>query len=261
MSVTERPPAPLLPPLLEGRPAPRGGTVLERAARAAAAGEAGAGTLLWRHDAGRWSVALVLEPEVGPARAAAMLPLAQLALAEALAMLAPAGTQVALRWTGEVLVNGAACGRAEGVMAATTDGRRTEGRRAEGRRAEERRATEGGGVPAWLAVALVVPLAGSGEPGHDPGRTTLHEEIGPVDPVEMTETVGRHWLAWLNRWEEEGLAPVARAWGAMAADLGAPVEAGGRRGRFLGLDDEGGALLATDEGTAALPLLDLWRRA
>ena len=228
--------APLLPPLLDARPAPPGGGVLDRAAAMAAGGEAEAGTLLYRHAPDRWSLALVLEPEVGPVAAAAMLPLAQLALGEGLGEIAPSGTDVALRWTGEVLVNRGVCGRVEGIMPA-------------------------GDAPSWLAVGPTLRLALAGEPGHDPSRTALREEIGPIDPVALTEATGRCWLRWLHRWESDGLAPVARAWLEMAADRGERVEAPGASGTFVGLDDEGGALIAGVGDTTALPLLTLWRRA
>ena len=230
--------APILPPLLEAREAPAGGTLIERAAAMAASGEAGAGTLLYRHGADRWSVALVLEPEVGERAAAAMLPLAQVVLIEALAGLAPAGTEVAARWTGAVLVNGATCGGASGIMAP-------------------------GSEPAWLVASLGMPLIGRGDPGHHPDRTALHDEIGPLDPVALTEAVARHWLLWLNRWEVDGLPPLARAWTQVAADMEGTVELRRDdpvRGRFLGLDDEGGALVATDDGTVAVPLIELWSR-
>ena len=228
--------APLVPPLLAARPAPAGGTVLERAAALAGRGDAEAGALLYRHAPDRWALAMVLEPEVGPAAAAAMLPLAQLALAEALGEIAPSGTDVALRWTGEVLVNRGVCGRADGIMAA-------------------------GNEPAWLAVGPLLRLALAGEPGHDPGRTALVEEIGPVDPVALTEATARCWLRWLHRWEADGFAPLARAWLEMAADRGERIEAPGASGTFVGLDDEGGALIAGESETVALPLLSLWRRA
>lgn len=201
--------------------------------------------MLYRHRPERWSLALVLEPEVGATRSAAMLPLAQVALVEALAGLAPAGTEVRARWTGEIVVNGAGCGAVSGIMAdAATDG-----------------------VPDWLVLALAVPLTARGDPGDSPDRTALRDEVGPVDPVELTEAVARHALAWLHRWEADGLVALARAWMQVAADVGAPIEArgGAVRGRFLGLDDEGGALVATEggtgTGTVALPLLDLWSRA
>ena len=232
--------APTLPPLLTGREAPSGGTVMARAVEAARSGEAGAGTLIYRHRPDRWSVALVLEPDVDAVRSAAMLPLAQLALVEALAQLAPAGTEVRARWTGAILVNGGACGGASGTMAA-------------------------GAEPGWLVAALDMPLMQRGDPGENPDRTALHDEIGPVEANELTETVARHWLLWLHRWEADGLAPLARAWSQVAADMGGPIEArrgtGTVRGRFLGLDDEMGALVATDGDTVALPLIDLWARA
>lgn len=227
---------PLVPPLMEARPAPAGGPVLLRAAEAAAAGAADAGTLFYRHLPDRWALALVLEPEVGSSAAAAMLPLAQLAVGEALGELAPSGTDVALRWTGEVLVNRGVCGRVEGVMA-------------------------NGEAPAWLAVGPALRLGLQGEPGHDPQRTALTEEIGPVDPVALTEATARCWLRWLHRWDADGFAPVARAWLEMATDRGQRIEAPGASGTFVGLDDEGGALIAADGGTLALPLPSLWARA
>lgn len=225
--------------MMTGVPAPPGGTVLERAARGAAEGRHRAGALLHRVTDRRIALALVMEPEVPRERCAAMLLVAQLAASEALAALGPPETESAHRWSGELLVNGAGCGRVEGTMPSEVRG-------------------EGGGEspPDWLAVSVTLLRALDDDPGLDPDRTSVNEELGVVDPEALIETVARHWMLWLHRWDTEGMAPVARAWEKRSADRMAPLAGGA----YLGLSEAGDLLLAGEGGaTATASLLGQWR--
>lgn len=228
-----------LPPLLDAVAAPRGGTVLQRAIEGAASHRFEAGTFLHRIGPERVSFALVMEPEVEASRAAAMLMLAQVAIADAVAAIAPPETTLALRWSGDVLLNGAVAATLDGAMAACRDDE----------------------VPDWLAVGAIMRLADEREGGTDPGRTTLRAELGhAAEPTALLEAIARHWMLWLHRWESEGLAPIARQWSSRAVDAGQEVEAGGSHGRFAGLDDDGGAVLTAEGDAHVLPALSLWRR-
>ena len=228
-----------LPPLLSAVEVPKGGTVLQRAIDGAAAGRFEAGCFLYRINDERVSLALVLEPEVPAHRAAAMLHLGQVAVADAIASTAPPETTLGLRWTGDVLLNGALAATLSAAMA--------------GGRDDE--------TPAWLAVAAIMRFSSGQDGGLDPARTTLRDELGPnAEPGRLLESIGRHWLLWLHRWETEGLAPVARHWSGRAVEVGKDVEAGAHRGRFMGIDEEAGALLATKDGMRTIPALSLWQR-
>ena len=51
------------------------------------------------------------------------------------------------------------------------------------------------------------------EPGHAPDFTTLDEEgCGDLTSAKFIETWCRHFLAWLNIWQDDGFAPVSKSW-------------------------------------------------
>lgn len=234
------PDRPVMPPLLDVVLAPKGGSVLDRAKEGAAAGVFEAGTLVYRCD-DRLAFALVLEPEVGPDRAAAMHLLAQLAFAEAIMSIAPPETTVDLVWTGAIHLNGARVGQVEGAMGEPDET----------------------GVPGWLAIATTAVVESFKDGGRTPDRTSLTDELGPdLDPLDLIEAAARQWTLWLYRWDREGLAPLARQWTTHArtgtvitsrSESGEPVE-----GAFLGLDESGNALIENDGATHVLSLLALW---
>ena len=231
-----------MPPLLNAIRAPKGGTVLDRAREGAATRAFEAGTFLYRLD-DRLAFALVLEPEVGPSRAAAMHLLAQLAFAEAILSVAPPETSIDLAWTGDILLNGARVAVTEGAMGEPD-----------------------AGVPSWLAIATTASLEAREDGGRTPDRTTLRAELGPdLDVLDLIEAAARQWTLWLYRWDAEGLAPLARQW-TTHAPTGTVVEARNEngelvKGAFLGLDENGNALIDSGGTTQVLPLLALWTLA
>lgn len=89
-----------------------------------------------------------------------------------------------------------------------------------------------------------------------PGRPTaaLAEATGmaPPAPGGFLDRLAADFRLWLERWRQEGFAPVRDAWLAHAHPLGAAldVQRGEHqlRGQFRGLDDDGGLLLETAAG-------------
>ena len=68
-------------------------------------------------------------------------------------------------------------------------------------------------------------------------------------------------LTWVNRWEDGDLRPITNGWLDRAEGRGETVafdhDGVMRRGEFLGLDEAGGMILKTEDGSDALPLLPL----
>jgi len=60
------------------------------------------------------------------------------------------------------------------------------------------------------------------------------------------ESVSRHFLVWLHKWEEEGFRPIHETWLKRVDDDKALTLKDGRVANFLGLDEEGGALVTVD---------------
>ena len=225
---------PRLPPLLTLVPVPPGGSVLERAAIGAGEGTLGAGDFLVRwNDA--IAIALVLEPDVSRETCYSMFPLAEVAIGEALAAIAPPETQVQQTWMGELVVNGAIVGAVEGII-------------------------ENAQESSWLVVGCRINHAPTqrANPGDDPTRSTLADELGPLDPVDLVEAIARHWTAWLHRWETEGWSRVAREWANRAVPE-QTVEHEYGADRLLGTDDGGNAIVQTERGPITVPLASRWR--
>ncbi|SFD47059.1 biotin/lipoate--protein ligase family protein [Roseivivax sediminis] len=225
---------PSFPPMLDGRAVPE--PPFDAAIRAAATG-AEAGLVLYDPSAADLAVSLVLVPEVPIEDSAVMLPLAGVALQNALGALGPAELPVHLGWDGTVYVNGGRCGR---VRAAVPE-------------------TSPGAAPDWLVLGAELRFRPVGDGGEAPEETALHAEgCGDLTPMDLTESWARHALLWIHGWEEDGVAPLHREWSGLARGMGEPIEVAGRTGTFLGLDERLGLLLKTEAGaTEALPLTEL----
>lgn len=237
--------APQLPPLLTGHPVEAGSSVFERARQGARDGLFRAGDFLWSRDRERVAFTLVLEPEIDPEHCAQMLFLAMVAAVDAIGARLPPEIALTHRWPNILLANGAVVG--EGRVAWSETG-------------------DANGTPDWMIVGLFVrlaPIGGELEPGQTPELTSLFDEgAGGLDSTQALESISRHLLTWLNRWEHDGFSHVVEAWlyradgylGTMAVDTGA----GRSSGRFLGLDECGNLLLKQEgpEGGTRAVMLD-----
>lgn len=223
---------PAFPPLMQGLNA-AGADPLEAAVAAARDGVE-AGTILYDLRPDRLRAAIVLAPEVAVEEAAAMLPLTGVALQNALGALGPSELPVHLQWDGPVRVNGGLCGEVQGRVASCEAGRE----------------------PAWLVTGFELVIdRGGAAPGETPDLTDLRAEgCGDLDAAALLESWSRHLLNWINRWEDEGMAPLHREWSGLVHGLGTDVTVQGREGRFLGLDERLGLLLKSNGETMLLPL-------
>ncbi|MBL3702272.1 DUF4444 domain-containing protein [Sulfitobacter sp. BDSS02] len=224
-----------LPPLLVGEPA-SGADPMARA-RALAAQGCDGGTLVHDIQPDRLRASLIVAPEVPLADAMAMLPICAVGFQNALGALAPPEVAVHLTWAGDILVNGACCG-AFRVAGSTQDPN---------------------AVPDWLIVGLDLTIQLEADnPGLSPDKTSLYEEgCADIDPVLLCEAWARHTLVWINRWTEEGNAPVHADWVPLLDGVGKPVTQDGYQGEFLGVDEKFGMLIRDDETTQLLPLTTL----
>lgn len=186
---------PQLPPIYSLKPLEPGQDPFETATASAAGGEGEAGDFFWSQRLDHLEVALVLEPESSLAESLTMLPLAMVAFGDALGAVAPPVVAVHFRWPDRVEVNGGFVG---GFRVAS---------------AEVAGEAE---VPDWLVIgfSIAVQMDLSDEaPGRRINETTLYDEgCGEVTVDDLTESFGRHFLAWINRWQDEGFEPVRLAW-------------------------------------------------
>ena len=196
-----------------------------------AAGEMGAGTLLWtrRFDVAEFAVVLEPEEKLGAARRAHYAGMN--ALVDALAVHAPPNMPITFDWPDAVrvdgvLVGGGRLGWPEGV-------------------AEDE-------VPPWLVFGAMVRTAviRAGDPGLRPLLGGL-DEVGfqEIDPGEILASFARFLKAGLHDWEEGGFGVVEKRFiGRMAPDQasspGTGEQASGR------LDGNGDILIEDGQGPA-----------
>lgn len=214
---------PMLPPLFRPLAVTPDIDPFERALQVATEG-AEAGTALWSIGQERCRAAVVLAPEYPLEDSLPIVLVAMLGLGDALGALLPPLVALTFGWPDRIEVNGGVVG---GVRLASA------------------RTARPSDIPDWLVVGYSLasqPLQG-GEPGHRPGQTTFADEGCEVGCVDLLEHFCRHFLSWINRWQEDGVAPVRQAWLSRASGLSSSIEVGAgaqkKQGIFTGLTDTG----------------------
>jgi BirA family transcriptional regulator, biotin operon repressor / biotin---[acetyl-CoA-carboxylase] ligase len=237
--------APSFPPLLRGEELPPGSDVFARGVSAALSGT-DPGLVLYCNEPHRLQMAVVFAPEMPLEDAMGAVFVAGIGFSDALGALSPPEVGVHFDWPLDFRIDGGRCG---GVRAAasTSDPR------------EE---------PDGLVIAIDIPMRPPVglDTGLTPDQTWLVEEgCGEVEPVRLVESWSRHMLVWLNRWLDDGLAPLHAEWRAKAFALGdevtVTIEGVPRSGTFTGLDEKGGMLLREGERTVLFPLTKMLQDA
>ena len=222
------------PPLLTGR-----AVVGDPFAAALEAAQDGcdAGLVLYDPVSPDLQAALVLAPEVPLSEAAVMLPLAGVALQNAVGSVAPPEVALQLGWGGAIHVNGAKAGH---LRMTAPDGDKDT-------------------PPDWMVIGVNLRfVADSLDGGETPDVTALHAEgCGDLLPLDVLESWSRHLLTQLHLWEQDGIGPLHREYAGLVYGMGDAVEQSGHAGTFLGLDEQLGMLVKTGEGTRLVPLTDL----
>ena len=169
-----------------------------------------------------------------------------LGLSDALGALGPPNIPVTFGWPDRIEVNGGTVG---GVRVAA---------------AEVRGAADA--IPDWMVLGVSVQVHGfpdDDSPGLRADRTALHEEgFGEVEAPALLESFSRHFLAWMNTWQDDGFDQVCAAWIARASDYDGEVsltvsgeaEAETVTGMFTGIDGAGALLLGTEDGVRRVGL-------
>jgi BirA family transcriptional regulator, biotin operon repressor / biotin---[acetyl-CoA-carboxylase] ligase len=232
---------PVFPPLLKPFAVSSDLDPFERGIKLAEEG-ADAGTVLWSIGQDVCACAVVLAPEQPREQSLPIVLVAMLGLADGLGALLPPAVAVTFGWPDRVEVNGALVGGVRCASAPTEDPE---------------------AVPDWLATGFHIAMRGPWSNPQSPGdrpRTSLAEEgCGEVSAIDLLEEFGRHFLSWINRWQEEGMRPVQQAWLRRATGLGKEVEVRVgqqvRTGIFEGLG-ETGAMRLVKGGVAQTIALD-----
>jgi BirA family transcriptional regulator, biotin operon repressor / biotin---[acetyl-CoA-carboxylase] ligase len=230
---------PVLPPLFQPLAVTPDIDPFERALQVAAEG-AEAGTVLWSIGLERCQAAVVLAPEHPLEDSLPIVLVAMLGLGDALGALLPPVVALTFSWPDRIEINGGVIGGVRMVSA------RTE---------------RPGDVPDWIVIGYglaVQSRPGAGEPGQRLRRTTFANEGCEVACIDLIEHFSRHFLGWINRWQEDGVAPVRQAWLSRASGLSSSIEiASGphrKQGIFCGLTDTGSIRLMRNGITQTVSL-------
>ncbi|HEY9549188.1 MAG TPA: biotin--[acetyl-CoA-carboxylase] ligase [Kiloniellaceae bacterium] len=184
----------------------------------------------WSSEPGNLFISLVVRPDCSLAEAAQFSFIAAVALGEAIGSVAPPMLEVTYKWPNDVLVHG---------------------RKAAGILLESRGSA---GELEWLVIGLGVNVASFPQDTRLPA-TSLHFEGCPpeVSEVDLLEAFARHMLAWINRWLDNGFAPVRQAWLRHAQGLHEEIEVRlpheTLTGVFSDLDADGTLLLRLPDGS------------
>lgn len=225
-----------LPPLYEAviLDEPDGDARIHAARLATDGGEAG--LFVWRPAADRIDCAIVLRPEEARAQIMPVVLVASLALLDAVGSAGPAAVAADLVWPAGLRINSGLCG---GIALDLGPGDN----------------------PDWAVISAVLRKAGAPgvEGGERPDVTALHDEgFADVEDSDLVEAFARHFLVWMDRWDEQGLDPIARHWLHCARSNGVDtvliIGAELIAGSIEDLDDSGGLVLDTAGGRRVLPL-------
>ena len=159
-------------------------------------------TLVWTPGEDLMECAIVLGPEdpLGPSLLVALV--AMVGIGDALGALIPPTIPVGFAWPDRILVSGATAGRLRIASADTIDDT---------------------AVPDWMVLGLSIAVTGQSIETFPNGglHTALHAEgCEDVGAHDLLESFSRHFLYWMNRWQDDGFSPVRGAWLSRAAGYG-----------------------------------------
>ena len=237
--------SPRLPPPFELVTLEYADNVME-AALARAAGHAGEGTLVWartQSDArtrrdhewlgyeGNLHCALIVEPDYPNEEAWQLVYVSALAAGSAIAEMVSPMTGLRFVWPNRLLINDLLAARLD---VATTD-------------------------PACdpypdLVLGVSINVAAHPPQPEPEEYNSIHASgAAGITVVDVLEAYASHFLAWANRWADEGFAPLRRAWCIRANGLGSHAEIrlphGSIHGRVDDIDEGGALVLDTGSGT------------
>jgi BirA family biotin operon repressor/biotin-[acetyl-CoA-carboxylase] ligase len=184
----------------------------------------------WTSPRGNLYLTLILRP-MCPADAAAQLGfVAGLGLVDALGSVVPPLIEVHLKWPNDLLLNDR---KAAGLLLEL--------------------ATTPEGEVDFLLLGLGCNVKSFPEDTEFPATSIHFEGAQPsLCEVDVLDAFGRHFLTWVNRWLEDGFAPIRQAWLRHAWRLGEEIEvrADGEalKGTFKDVDDDGGLQLVLPDG-------------
>lgn len=210
------------------------GSVLWAHAQRAGHGRLG-GT--WHSPPGALHCGLVLRPEVTLTTALELTLVAQVALGSAVAELVSPMTELRYRWPNDILLSRA---KAAGLNVAA--------------------GPLHDGIPEWLVVTANVNVTHRPEALGFAAASLRTEGDCAADAQSLLGAFTRQFLAWVNRWAEDGLAAIRRAWLQRPDGIGEACRLATATGlveaTLLDLGPQGEAVLRLGDGSARAVALE-----
>ena len=184
-----------------------------------------------------------MRPECSPQEAAQLGFVAAVALGDAVGSVVPPLIEVQFKWPNDLLLNES---KGAGILL-------------------ESKIVDG--ELAWLVLGIGVNVAAFPQDLDQPVTSLRYEGAPPeVTAVALLEAFGPHFMARVNRWLDDGFAPIRQSWLGHAYGLGEAiaVDLPGERleGRFRDLDEKGSLLLEQADGSLrAITAGDVYRIA
>lgn len=114
----------------------------------------------------------------------------------------------------------------------------------------------------WMVISVNVNAFEQPESLGAAASSLRGEGFEAFDRVTLMESFSREFLAWLNRWAEEGLDPVCRAWswrGGWNGERSLEYDGRTHAGTFESLEKDGSLKLETREGIMCFQLAEFYR--
>lgn len=106
--------------------------------------------------------------------------------------------------------------------------------------------------PDWLVLGVAVNVQSYPDDMDPPATSMVTEGTPDASDVALLEYFTRHFLSWINRWADDGFAPVRRIWMQRANGVGKPLEVQLKtetvKGNFADIDEQGALVVQLPEG-------------
>ena len=228
---------PQLPPLLKAEKVSKEIDVFQKAISSSKKSETG--TVFYSEKNDIVDLAILLNPEVSQKKCNQMIYVITVAAGDAIGALAPPEVIVTHSFPGYIYLNKGEAG----VVNFAIDKQKNDS-----------------DIPEWLILGFQLKLKQSTkiEEDHpDPDVTSLETEgAGFISRTRMIESVCRHFLAWLNQWEDEGFGPVIKMWNQRIEEDKKIKLADDKSVKFVTIDENGIAVIEKNNKKVFLSPVD-----
>ncbi len=183
----------------------------------------------WYSPEGNLHCSLILRPECPVETALQLGFVAALAVCDAVGHVIDPGYEVWCKWPNDVLLGGK---KVAGILLESE--------------------ANADAMPEWVVLGVGINVAHFPEDVEFPATSLWAEGCRHVSEVDLLEAFSRNFLAWVNRWLDDGFAPVRTRWLQRTKGLGETIEVRldneTLSGTFADLDTDGALILEVEGG-------------